>query len=456
MKYIKLIAILIIASFTNTLSAQSEIGLHFMPHLWQANKTNPAIVSKDKLTISLPGLRNNLFFTGPTYNQIVQNQDGESVIDIDKLVSNLEPENLIRDELEIETLGAALNIGKLTLSLGHSIKYNAYLEYPKTLPQVIWQGNAQFIGETVSLGNNLQLAGYNEFALGVAYKFGKITLGGKAKYLTGISSVSTDKDQRAAELFTDPEFYQLQLSGNYLLRSAGSFDYQNYNDFDLNFNFGQIKGGDLFTGNSGLAFDFGARLELGKWDISASILDLGSIDWKEDVRNYATTGNYEYDGLDISQALTGESVNFNDALDTLEQIFQVVENNATYTTDLSTKIYLSASYQLSETLRVGGVFFNEKIEGENYPVYGIGVSAKVLPSVTVGGSYSIVNNQEFTNIGLNAVGDIGPVQVFAVTDNIIAAFKPGDARSFSARIGVNITLAGSEPQKKAGAANPLN
>ncbi|MBK9017653.1 MAG: hypothetical protein IPM82_28400 [Saprospiraceae bacterium] len=54
-----------------------ELGLHFAPHVWQSNSTNPAFVQDNKLTIGLPGIYSSIAFDGPTYNQIVGKQEGK-------------------------------------------------------------------------------------------------------------------------------------------------------------------------------------------------------------------------------------------------------------------------------------------------------------------------------------------------------------------------------------------
>lgn len=421
--------------FCAPLMAQQELGLHLMRHVWQSNTTNPAIVQQNSVVIGLPGLRNNLVFDGPTYNEIVTEQNGEPVIDIDRFIGFLKPENKIRDDLHFPTLSVAFRIKKLTLFAGHSIKYHAFFKYPKTLPQVVWQGNAQFIGETVDLSNELQVSGYHELAFGAAYKFGNLTLGGKAKFLNGIADATTDDDHHAASLYTDPDVYQITLNGDYILNTSNSLEYENYDDLDADFNFGNFTFEKFFSGNTGLAFDFGARLELEKLDIAASVIDLGKITWDDNVTNYAATESYEYDGLDFSQALTGGDTNFDAALDTLEALFQVEKTNRSYSNKLPRKIYLSATYQLNDVWRIGGVFFNENFRGESASAAAVGVNFSPLKAIDVGATYAVKENKSYDNLGLNLTLTLGPIQIFGVTDNVMALVEPGDAKNFTARIG---------------------
>ncbi|MBI5916873.1 MAG: hypothetical protein HY842_15980 [Bacteroidetes bacterium] len=420
--------------------AQQELGLHFMRHVWQSNYTNPAFVQPGKVVVGLPGIYNSFGFDGPTYNEIVTKQDGKTVIDIDRLIGHLNPENSIRDDLGIPTLSLAFNLKNLTLNIGHAVKYHAFLKFPKELPQVVWQGNAQFIGETVELGNELNLAGYHELTTGAAYKFGQVTLGANVKFLHGINGAATDDDHHSATLYTDPDVYQITVNGDYLLHSANSVDYQDFEDLQVDFNFGKLTFKEFVNKNSGVAFDFGIRAEIGKLDLAASILDLGKINWDDNVTDYSALKSYQYDGLDFSEALTGGDAQLGDALDTLEQIFQVEKTSGSYSTKLSRKIYLSASYRLNDRLTFGGVFFNENFRGGPSSAVAVGANFAPLDFINAGLTYGIKENKSYNNLGVNLTVNLGPVQVFGVTDNIFSLVNPADASNFMARAGASLLL----------------
>lgn len=421
--------------FTLPLFAQQELGLSMMHHIWQSNKTNPAIVQPNTVVIGALGLRNNLVFEGPTYNQIVTHKNGKAVIDITSLVNYLEPENSIRDDLDFSTVSAAFRIKNLTLSVGHSIKYHAFFKYPGTLPKLIWEGNAQFIGETVGLSNEVQVSGYHELAVGAAWKTGPLTLGGKGKFLSGIADATSDENHHFASLYTDPDVYQITLNGDYILHTTNSLDYENYNDLSADFNFGSITFEHFFSKNAGFALDLGARLEIGKLDLSASVIDIGSITWDDNVTNYEATKSYVYDGLDFSQALTGGSADFGNALDTLEALFQVEKTSGSYTNKIPRKMYFSASYRLNDIWRFSGVLFNENFRGESANAAAVGVNISPLKAINAGITYAVKDNKSYDNLGLNLTLALGPFQIFGVTDNVIALINPGDARNFTARFG---------------------
>ena len=419
---------------TGNLFAQAEWGLFSQPGLWQTNLVNPAIWPEQKWNFSLPGIQNTLYFSGPTYGDVIREENGKRVFDAGALIAKLEPENLVREHLEFSTVGAGLRLGKsFGVSFQHLVHFNAYLSYPKTLPQLAWQGNAPFIGQTIFLDHDLQLFAFNEFALGGFFGGETFQIGARAKLLTGLGDVSTERG--SAQLYTDTAFYQLQFQADYLLNTSSYFQYETYNDLELNYDFGQLD--RLFTSNTGFAFDIGLRLKEEKWWIAASVLDIGAINWTEEVRNYRAEGEYAFDGLDISGALTGDSVGFEDALDTLRQLFAFTPTGNSYSTALPLKAYLNAGFQLGERWRFGGVLFSEWYREEMFPGLALNASFRPVKWIDLGGSYAIFRNT-FANIGLSAAVRLGPVQVFAMADNMAAVFRPADSRYFHFRAGLNL------------------
>lgn len=440
---------LLLAVFTMALyplMAQQDLSAQLMRHTWQANRTNPALLPESKFVIGLPGFYNNLLITNMTYGDLVfTNEDGKRILSFDQAIEQLGDENLIRENLDMETLSFGVHVGDFFLSVGHAVRYNAFLNYPKTLPQLIWQGNAQFIGQTVDFGFDEQLFGYSEVSVGAAYSFKDIlTIGGRAKFLSGISDVSTERQDLS--LFTDDEIYQLQMDADFLINSAGgNLQYNSFNDFNFNFEFANFEAGQIFTSNSGFAFDLGLQLKLGKLDIAASVTDVGQIEWTDNVSNYSLNGTYEFKGLDVAQdILNQDSTTAGSALDTLQEIYELGETSVAYTTDLPARYYLSATYQLNDMWRFGGVFYNESYRDQDFTGVALGANAQINKFVNLGVLYGF-RNETYNNIGLNTAIMVGPLQIVAATDNILTAFRVNDSNTANVRVGVNLLFGSTEP-----------
>lgn len=427
--------------------AQQNIGLHFMD-VWQQNLTNPAQFGKNKINIGIGSVYNNTILEGVTIGDIINTENGQTTLDIDAAIANMNDQNSLDQYLSVETLNIGLNLGKIGLSLSHAFKFDAFYSYPKAFPQTIFQGNAQFIGETVEIGSSINLNNYNEIALGIAYQGEKFSIGGRVKYLIGVGTAATNPDRNSATLFTDPDIYQLTLSADYELQTAGFLDYNDIDDFELQLS-PSSESLKLAGENTGLAFDIGAKVDLGKLHLSASVLDIGSIDYKDNTRTYATKGSYTYEGVDLTPAFSGEDVDFESGLDTLRTIFNVTENNETFTIDLASQAYVSAKYDLSKKLTVGALYYGRFSESNNKTVVALSGQMKLGKIASAGLTYSIIDDT-FTNIGLNAAVKLGPVQVFALTDNLIGTVTQNDSEVINFRAGLNLVIGkkGEKREKK--------
>lgn len=391
--------------------------------------------------MSLIGISSTLATEGLTFNQIVTKQDGQPVIDVPKVLAQLPDDNYLRNDYTLETYGFAFPIKeKFWFSFGHSLRYHSLFKFPKELPQLLLKGNAQFIGQTIDLSNELQLTGYHVLGFGLGYEFGNFTVGGKVKFLSGFADASTSQDQHAISLYTDPDVYQLTLNSNYVLNTASAIDYRNLFDADASFGFrfSELASEPFFSGNTGMALDLGLRWENEKLDIAASVVDLGRIKWTKDATRLESTEATQYDGFDFTDAISGQGgANFEDALDTLEAALDFDKTEASYHSKLPTKAYFSLRYQLREKYSLGTVIFHEAFRGSSTTAFAVGANADLTAWLNAGLTYAIVNGN-FDNVGINLTLQSNTFQVFMVTDNLSSLFDPGNSQAFSARLGSNL------------------
>ncbi len=445
-KMTKRILLLILMQFYlwGMINAQIESGLNFMDGVPQSVGTNPSFHSDYGLTFSLPSVFNQFSFEGPVYDDFITTKDGKTVIDFGNFVDKLKERNGIYENLSINTAGFSFAATKkLRFSFSHALKFNAFFDYPKTLPQILGEGNAQFIGEHVDLGTDFQIFSYSEFAVGATYKLKKVTLGVSAKYLSGLGDISVKKNNLS--VYTDDDIYQLTFNADYSVNSSSSFVFNDFNNYEFDFN--KIGINDIFSKNGGIAFDIGATTRYNDTELSIGIIDIGKIKWTKNVNNYSSSGVFTFEGLDLKQALGGDSVTVSTAIDTLKEIFAVSESHDSYSTMLPTKIYLSLKQTINKKLSIGGGVFYERFRARNFPGFYLGANYRVGKALAVGGTYSLYKNS-FDNIGLNFSTKFGPVQVFGVTDNVIAAFRPFKSKHFTFRVGMNLLFKEDKGRRK--------
>lgn len=430
-------ALILIGLGGASLFAQQDLSTPFYNKLWQANRINPAFVSDHTFVIGLPGIYNNLLIENITYNDLIVQRDGQNIVDVDRGIASLERDNILRENLDLETISLGFKTGKFQFSLGHALRYNAFVNYPKTLPQLIWQGNAQFIGQNVAFGPDLQVNAFHEYSVGIAYEIGSfLTIGAKAKYLSGVADISTARTDLS--LSTSEDVYQLQLDADYLINSSGALQYDGFDQLDLDFSFGNVETAQLFSSNNGVAFDLGVQLDLGKLDIGISALDIGGqIDWTEEVRNYSLQGQFEYQGLNVAQGILDSQTDLGNAIDTLREIYNPVETQESYSTELPLRTYLTVGYDLTEKIRLGALFYTETYREETYGALAVNGQWALHSMLRVGATWAY-RQQRYDNFGLQAIAKVGPVQVLAATDNIFTAVRPKDSHSANFRLGLNL------------------
>lgn len=418
-------------------TAQQELSTSMLPGSWQRNKLNPALFPEYKVTIGLPGVYSNLFLENLDFNQIILNQpNGDRLIDPDKAITQLQENNVFRQNTTIETLSFGLRFGKLAISAGHAVHFNGFVHYPKTLPQLIWQGNAQFIGQDITFGPDIQFTGHSELSLGLAYQISPaLSFGARAKYLNGLADASTPHNRLS--LYTNPDAFELQLEADYQVNLTGSLTLDGFNEPELDFDFGNVDFDRLFSANNGFALDLGLAYQTDKWHVAASVLDLGRIRWTEKAQFYRLRGSYEYQGLDIAQDILNDNVNTGSILDTLQSIYQTEQGPVEYSQTLAPRFYLNAGYQITTKTSLGMVLYGEQFRGVPFHAFAVSVNTALLPWWQIGTSYAIRNNR-YDNVGLHTALKLGPVQIFAASDNVSNLWRFAARPDLNIRLGLNL------------------
>lgn len=432
----------LIVSFQLTINAQNDLSSLLLQDSWQMLNTNPA-KQPNGVLVNLPGIYSNFWITNVTFNDLVKEENGTNTLDISNAISKLEEQNFIREDFDFETIGVGFKVGKLGVNFGHRVRISGLLDYPKTLAQLIWEGNAQFIGQEVNFGPSLDFTAYHELALGLSYDIDdNVHIGARIKHLSGISNVSTERNDLS--LSTSDDVYQLELQADYLINSAGILTYNGIDDIGLDFNLDKVGFDKLFGKNNGVAFDLGIAVALGKIHLSASAIDLGAeINWEENVNNYNLNGEFEFDGLDIAQTLFDDESSFGNVLDSLSDTYNPVEAHNAYTTTTGSKFYFSGQYELSDQMQMGLILFTDNYHDVKSSALALSASMQLTSLIRVGGFYGL-RNERFDNLGANISFHTNVLNLHLATDNILSVFNVKDANLANFRIGLNLLFGPSK------------
>lgn len=427
--------------------AQQELMLHNLPDVWHSTSTNPAFFPENKkFALGLPGIALDAEHSGNiTYNDIFVKQNGKTVIDFGNIIDKLDPENTIRFNQRNETVTLGFRLpGKFRLQAGHAVRTSGVIVYPKSLPELLWNGNGPYIGQTLQIGLQADVSSWNEWSAGISREFGKLTLGVRAKLLTGMSSLITDPAHPTATIYTDPDIYQLTLHTDYAFYSSSIISAFDTSGLGFKVGFGSLKG-KAFTQNTGAALDLGLQYRINdKWSLDASLLDLGAkIKWDTKANYFLSQGDYSYEGQTFpgTDIINGaDSLDFTTKLDSLNDIFNFHKSAARYTTELPLRGYFGLHYQLTQRWQLGAsAYFEHRKNAAD--AYAIGASARwqTFKWLSLGALYSI-NQRSATNLGFHVILQPGPLQLYFSSDNLLNAFTPKNSPAVNLRAGIALIL----------------
>lgn len=458
-RYSIIILIVFFLSFVaSSIYAQESTTLHFMKGMPQSDLQNPALHNdSSKVVIGLPGFSGAYvdFNSGFAINDLIHKGTGmladSLVLDIEGFHASLKETNSIQQHFSLPVFYLGIRSRKSFISFSVSEKIQSQFSFDKALVTFLKEGNAPYMGEPFDLGNlNVNAAHYREFALGYSNELlkNKLTVGGKIKLLYGKMAMQTERMNLKVETAADGS--SLNLSSDMKVNFSGPatavYDSENY--------FSELNSDDfeagtylMQTGNSGMAFDLGAVLRLTPClTITGSIIDIGKISFKKDNTVLTHVASYKWEGIDFSKSLDESKADYVDPADLADAEMEKLEkefkpqksafSSGAFDFNLPTKIYLGGTFAVSNTFSLGVVdrIYSNQGVGKNTLTFSANALLGRFFSVT--GSYSMIGNST-NNIGAGMALRLGFMQMFVVSDNLMALNDPAKAEFVSARFGIN-------------------
>lgn len=415
------------------LSVQAQdLSIHMMDSLFARTSVNPAYRFDDKVVINLLGVSTGTYTNGISIGDILVENGGLNQFQLQEGIDNINDDNFIFGEGNVQLLGLGLDFGNWQFSAGYDWHLIGGTSYSKDLYLLAANGNAPYIGETLDVGMDLLLQGYHDLHLGASYKMSNFSIGGRIKLLSGISDISTDNSD--LQLTTDDEIYQLTVSSDYQLNTTGVIEYDGIDSLEFD---GDSFGFDNFLGpNKGIVIDLGVDWAVTpKLNISASILDLGSISWSENVTNYVSTKTNSFEGVDILDYIDDDQEVVLE--DSLYNLLDFDETSNSYSTSIGAKFHLSMRYMVSSKLTLGANYakINNHIGGR----YMFSANAQYAPLnwLSFGGGFASASNSSIL-VPFNTILHLGPVSTFLSSDNILSAFSIKSGKVSQLRMGLQL------------------
>lgn len=429
------------------IGAQQELLLHSMPDLWQSGSQNPALFPKNKkVAVGIAAFALDAYHSNKlSYNDIFVKSGDRTVVDFGNVLSQLEPENSVFLDQRIETIQLGFRLpGHWAVQAGHANRLSGKIDYPKTLPELIWYGNAPYIGQTVNFGPKANVFDWNEWSIGLSKQIGGLSVGARLKLLSGISALRTDPDRATLSVYTDPDIYQLTLQTDYAFHSSSLISAIDTAGLGFDLSLANLDDRSLFSKNTGVSFDLGAQWQLldQKLTLDVGILDLGGqINWKENTHLFQSKASYTYEGTSIpgKDIIDGNTdLDFGAKLDTLNDIFRFNKTEASFSTQVPLRLYVGGLYKLNSHWTAGLTLFHQRSEEVSRTAVGANLRWNPLRWVALNAMFSANDNNSAMGFGLSLTP--GPVQIYFLSDNLFSAFSLKSAPAVNFRAGAALVF----------------
>jgi hypothetical protein len=420
-----LLLITILMAFSASLRGQAELSSYFLKDVGASQYLNPASSQQAKFSWYLPNGYYIMGTEGPSILGILQT----SVLNLENLTRKINKNNSMVYGMQSSLGGLHFNYNFINFHIGQNLRFETQVDFNRNLFDMLLEGNAPYIGQNVEIGPYANLLLYNEFFLGVGTKLQNLQIGARIKRLNGLANFETAKN--SFSIYTSEEIYQLDFNTEYRIQTNMIYDSLK---FSLN------PGGTLFNNfrNGGWALDFGLRADiLEQFTLTASLLDMGMINWSNNTTTILTEGEYEFKGFDLVELVTDSLEVIR--LDSLSRIIEVTRSNDNYRSGLPVKFYLGLQYYPVEEWEVNALFYNTFSSGRSQPTLRLGATYKPSEFFHAGFAYTW-NRYAWVNLGLSLEAHLQWFHAFIAMDNIFDLFRPVFGNYFNTRIGVQIDL----------------
>jgi len=437
-------------------AGQESFSTYYLENLPQSSSLNPALLRHStKLTLGVPLLSGveASFSSSFSIADLMYIENKTLWVDLDRFIEKIPIKNHFTESITLPLLFINYQTKNWNLSLSVKEKQIGQYVFERSFIDLLRLGNAPWQGSAFSTIFDFKFMHYREYALGYSQPIGKnFRVGGTLKFLTGFAAVDLYEAKLKIETGPDVDFLTMETNGlvNFSMPIASPFDSSGSEGvgaepFSVNSNSG-IMGSYLMNfSNPGFAVDLGIVYHPSeRFELSASISNLGSLYWKKDIQNLQQNGAINWRGIDLSQLthlnnsqqITDQFKNLGDSLFSLMN-FKHTHNP--FTTSLSSGFLLGAKYQISKHFNTGLSGHIQYFDGIYSPALSLSGNATFSESFSCTANYSIIG-KSFFNIGLGATVKLGPIQFFCVTGNVLALINIPKARYFDARFGINILL----------------
>ncbi|MGJ8734153.1 MAG: DUF5723 family protein [Cellulophaga sp.] len=451
--------------------AQNKQLMYDFKEVPQSILLNPGIETGLGMYVGVPLLSGISFqagSSGASVNDFFAN-DGLDINDKirERALYGMKPTDELSGSFQVEILNVGFRSKKNPdnfYSFGIYTEGDAIGYWFKDYAILGFEGNANRLNQRFNL-SHLKTRGemVNVFHFGINKRVDRnLIVGARAKLYSGIFSFRSTKNE--GYFVTTPGENNLLAStlvADMELQTSGLNSIKDANDDGTGVGSLLAKRG-MLGGDLGVGVDLGFTYQLNRnTTITGSILDLGFISHSNDVKNYTLKGQATVEGVQVilPDALADPSQDFwQNLIDDVDGLIPYEENNKSYITFRPTKLYGSIRYNFGEQNRSvqdcdckaggskGSLGFPNAVGGQLYVINrprGPQTAVTAFYQRNFGKAVSLkttytIDKFSATNVGFGANLNIGPVNIYAMADNLIGYKNVAASQYASFQLGINV------------------
>jgi hypothetical protein len=433
--------------------AQTEFSLYRLNgNLAQANMLNPAFAPNSKIIIGLPVVSSiyvSVDNDGIAFRDLFKTSDTDELsLDTVSIFSKLKASQQVKfnEAIQLFYLGLRGKKGYLSFAI-HQVSETRF-HYPGDLVGWAIRGPASshYVGQPLDLGKFYgKSIVYNKVSLNYARDITpKLRIGARYSYLLGVAAAETSRVSGSLTMSID----SVSLNTGSIQTKTAGIDFFNQDDLENS----DYKNYLLKTKNKGMSIDLGATYDLtDKLTLSASVNDLGYINWKDYTRNYTVDPiNYTFRGFDVLDYLNqdpGEEF-LQAELDSLENLYKGTETTGEkFKTSLIGKFYAGVNFKVLKVNNFSALLYLDLFQKKIDPAVSLGYNIQLgrLLNATVGLTYQ---NGKINNIGGGLALKLTHMQVYATSDRANSFVYPARASKADIHLGMNLIFGRAKKKDK--------
>lgn len=430
----------------STLWAQTDMTLYQLTNIPTSGLLNPGFRPEANLAIGFPAITSlgvHVHNSGFNLRELIGTDVEDPNQAIQDIAARLDGKDHLSINLRSDLIYAGFGVGNGYVSLGAGTYTFVNFDYPADLLRFLWPSSDDF--SEVSF--NLQETDY-EALNATMYHLGyqqnllddRLSVGGRVKFFQGIQHAYIERFENRIEGQTDRMLVQTDV----LIRTGGVASLVDGGNTDI--------GSLLFPNNSGLGFDIGAVYSISpKWELSASVINIGRIRFNENLRQYVSKGTYEFTGLEYDP--NEGDLSSDRLLDELDSIFGVVEEDGVaYSRALPMEAYASVTHKFNHVHSLSATYHLRYWNGEGFHDAGVSYLGRYGNTFHLVLGYNLINGT-WNNISTGFAFNMGGFQWHLLSDNVYGFFYPGRTHTANIRTGFSFRFGRKRLEERAAKIN---